>query len=398
MKKAIALFILIAMIFTLISCSKPSSTDGEKVKKENGETEKLEGAKSEAELKSDYKKAMALIEEEKYEEAYEILSTLGDYEDAKYHLSQMHYVPTKISSSIEQDGILDEHIYDFSYDTKNNLVDLVIKSILGEEIKEDSGKLIYDKTGSILHLYNPDEPYPFTYDENGNLIQFQDNFGDTVFFTYDNGKIVKEHQSKSDKEINYTYDENGNLIKVVSNYHGEFICDFIYDENNQLIKIDLNWDGDTYGALDVRYEYDENSKTTKQIASTVLNGQKVDFLEFIYDESGNMIKNVERHYDYSEESPLGEYMGELPIDYSYDQHGNLIKILVVDNISTNSTPITCDLEWELCYGLNDKFIKSLFDCVFIYDIFNKIMSRRDLTSCILALSSFSRFYSSAWIH
>ncbi len=207
-----------------------------------------------------YKKALALIDDGNYKEAYEIFEGLGNYKDAKDQLDKFHYVPTKIALSEAENG--DEWIEYFSASISYNDKNLP-ERVIGYDL--DDGQSISD----------------YTYDANGNLIKevYTSSSGSKSIsdHTYDaNGNLIKEVETDSDgdKEIyDYTYDANGNLIKEVeTDSDGDrYISDYTYDANGNLIKEVYTFSSGSKSISD--YTYDANGNLIKEVY-TSSNGNK----------------------------------------------------------------------------------------------------------------------------
>ena len=339
--------------------------------------------------KKEYNNALKLIEEKKYEEAYEILNSLENNEDAKEYLNHFYFIPTKVSSN---------YVFEFTYNESY----LPTKIHRVYETYSHTTDNVYDANGNLIQSavtdtsYDNTTIYNHTYDSVGNLIKSvitytNDDASNIIDYTYDtNGNLIKEvsttnygskyNNASFKKVFDYTYDDNGNLIKEA---YAMVIDDVItedreyryeYDHNGRLLRKYVD-DNLSYG-----YEYDENGNIVREYnaAHTCYereydaNGNIIKYVqmdaggissvyEYTYDTNGRLIKTTYEDRD----------MSKFSIDYEYDLHGNLIKETttylpnkkstveytynkfgVITNVTAtqkNGTIYSVDFEWMLVY-------------------------------------------------
>ena len=272
---------------------------------------------------NDYKKALALIEDGKYEEAYDLLTELGDNEDAKQLLGRFHYVPTSVvmntldrafsvkvtlgennlPSAVSREvrtGEYSQYTSTYTYDEKCNIVKEV-------EVGSDGEQTIYD--------------YEYAYDSKGNLIKETYKFDDvqaTYSYTYDdNGKLTKKefsHSSGTQATSEYTYYSGGSVIRedYESNRQQSLTSYVFYDAVGFEIREDY------ISTENATYTYDNNGRPTKIEITHKKAGQSS--YEYIYNDNGLMTQVV---HEYSHPA-TSERIREV-IEYSYDEEGKLIK-------------------------------------------------------------------------
>jgi YD repeat-containing protein len=281
------LLLIFAMCLPLASCTK---------KEETTTTQSTQDTKA-----VDYNRAIALIEEGKYEEAKALFEKLGDYKDSAVYLSKFCYLPTWVYYNLidkvgSYEYFFNENNLPSKYITHREGIDAYCDFYYYEngDIKQQAGsingqKLTFDYTYNadgkrISAIYKVDGVLTnintSTYDENGRehiyrVADADDNMLQQVTYTYDDkGNVILydfiAYDSRYNYTINfeYTYDDRGNLIKKVCNY----------------------WQYD-YGKQEVfEYTFDDNNRMTKKVL-TYDDGSQ-DVWEYTYDEKGNMVKEV----------------------------------------------------------------------------------------------------------
>ncbi len=239
-----------------------------------------------------------------------------------------------------------------------------------------------------------------TWDDNHNLISFQDKLGRLTNYEYDaqgnRTKITKHINGLSDVVTNFTYEPTFNQVTSITDPKGN-ITQFIYDPaNGNLLKIidpaPFNYETimtyDEFGNLKTvtdakgniaEYEYDQYGNRTKIIeAKGVLNyttNFSYDVLSqltittdanghsntYEYDKAGSLIKTTDSLGNVTQNSYDGNgnrltqtvYLNGQPIttSYQYDWANNLIKETKPDNIFTT---YTYDLANFLHLGVADR--------------------------------------------
>ncbi len=199
MKKTVKLilfacFMVLACALILASCDKNKETDGD----------------GDVAVNPDYEKAVSLIDEGNYEDAYALFKQLGDYKDSQKYLDRFHFIPIRACYQSEDDS---ETTVVFL--GSNNLPSKVAYMENGEEDGFDE----------------------YTYDAKGNIIQY-------VYTSPTDNRTV----------CDYSYDEKGNLIqKIHTSSYGETTYDYMYDTNGNMIKAVESY-GEETEVVEVQYK------------------------------------------------------------------------------------------------------------------------------------------------
>ncbi len=273
--------------------------------------------------KQEYNNALKLIEEKKYEEAYDALKKLEGYEPAEKELENFHFVPVSFKIVDCKNNTV-EISYEGEYD--GNLLMEVSTTIYSSDSHSTISKTecSYDSMGNWIYgvrKLNGGTQYTITqtFDENNRLVKSLecDSFGHTTTteYTYNSeGYVIKEVQTKETTYTNYvttiteyTYDSNGNLTKeVVDNGTTSDETTYTYDSNGNLTKI-LTPEGEI-----TEYTYDSNGNLVKET-----NVERS--ITYSYDSNGNITKAV---YTYSEDTTT--------LKYTYDENGHITKLEAED--------------------------------------------------------------------
>ena len=170
-----------------------------------------------------YNEALALIAENNYSEAMEILSSLKSYTPAQEKLKNFFYAPRiatkrwKDSDNIVSGGIN----FTYSYDDMGNVL-----SILEND---ETTEYTYDAKGNRLTEKNPTEELAYTY-TNGKLTKIAGAITVTTYEYNEKGQIAKvtvETDDGTDKYTEetvyeYTYYDNGNVKTMLKNNYFEY--------------------------------------------------------------------------------------------------------------------------------------------------------------------------------
>ncbi|MBE6608636.1 MAG: RHS repeat protein [Ruminococcaceae bacterium] len=311
-----------------------------------------------------YEKALELIENGEYEEAYAIFEELGDYKDSKEQIKQLNYNQAidfieegkyeeaySIFKNLGNSDMCDKFYYvpvHIEYTSGNNKIshdfyynenNILSQSLEFEDFETDSynrntvNDYEYDANGNLIKWiitnYKEEKSvYEYSYDTKGNLLNKTFTSGDgyrrTVEYTYDeNGRLIKEYNVPG-STLEYAYDSNNNLIKKIYTYLPEGdqqINDYTYDKNGNLIK-DIHT---SYGINKhiIDYTYDANDNLIKKV---FIHPDGMEYInEYIYDAKGNLIKEV--YYESSRSN--NRYV----TDYTYDENNNLIKLIYKWNVT-----------------------------------------------------------------
>lgn len=304
-----------------------------------------------------FAKAVSLIEEKKYAEAYDILTQIKGYADADTELAKFFRLPTLITNTEIENGVSSVFsTTEFSYDLIERSFKMEDKwsdgeSYVLETVFDENGKVVkrvatypdgittwylfsYNKDGKLIkeeavnsdgkkslaeNFYGEDGYIEkreftdfsgnktvmlFTHDEKGNLIKEESVYGSadktTIEYTYDengNRTSMTYLYSNGDKTVyTYTYDANGNLVKEIyaPHYDSETVCEYFYDAEGRMIKEIITYGGE---AKVSEFTYNADGKVTKVEYSNA-DGTK-DSCEVFYGEDGKLEKV---HYVYSEGS------------------------------------------------------------------------------------------------
>ena len=253
-----------------------------------------------------YKKAMELIEEQEYEEAYEILNEIERYKPAKEALKHFHYVACSEKATF-----------------------LISETI----VYPSECKIIYGENGLPKKIVNNGTATTFKYDEDGRLIQRIENGVQIYTYTYDKwDNLIAEtftYDSQESIIASYKYDKNNNLIEVVrpdsTDYGYEIIESYFYDEDKKIKCVKSYSNGQS---TTTEYIYNESNQLIKEVNTfgydssstdnnvSILLNTDPDSIEYYYNAKGQIIKSIAK---YSNENDAVN-------TYEYDSHGNLIKI------------------------------------------------------------------------
>lgn len=302
--KTISLFWVLIMCFSIILSSCNSDSNNGAKESDNKSTEK-------------YNTAVSLIEEGKYEEAYETLAELGDYKDAAKMLEKFRYVPIKAIKEETNGSLKNNTVITCFYNEQNLPKQLIFEDADGNRSIRD---YIYNDKGNIIkEIYT-------NYSGNTEIVEY----------TYDNKEnLIKKVHNDSDggKDIyDYIYDDKGNLTKEVFNSSNQII-DYIYDYNGNLLKEVCTYSNGRKSIFD--YTYNDKGILIK-VVSTDHSGNK-NIYDYTYDNNGNLSKTVYTFH----------YGEKFTYNYTYDNKGNLI-IKRFSAYSSGSTQII-EIEYRLAY-------------------------------------------------
>lgn len=295
MKKLLALFLAALMLFSLTACGG-----------DNGAESSKDNTQSPAQSDN---RALSLIEEGKYKEAYELLVTGNDEESRKLLENFTVKYETVETSSAEEN-----YKYEIEYDKYANMTSYVIHRETEDEtynatykyeyVYDDKGNIVketvytteefflggetskYDQT--FVHEYRYNEKGVLVYqNEDGVIMEYDDygnminNDGWVIINDYDDsGRLTRTTAQESGSYSLYEYDSLGNKIKVTQyDAYGGLLgnTEYEYDKNGILTK-----ETSVYDNKKSEYEYDKNGKIT---------------LEVYYDEDGSLDSKEEYKYD-----------------------------------------------------------------------------------------------------
>jgi YD repeat-containing protein len=161
----------------------------------------------------------------------------------------------------------------------------------------------FDDQGNMIQYEDIEsgQVFEYTYDEHGNKLTCKNSSGFTEEFVYDeHGNIVVK--DSCGLHTQYTYDDHGNKLTLVdSNGYSE---EYTYDERGNMLR-----SVDSRGYSE-EYTYDEHGNALTRVDN---NGY---FVEWTYDEQGNILTRKNRH------KALGNNVPAFYTVYSYDSRGN----------------------------------------------------------------------------
>ena len=245
----------------------------------------------------DYKKAIKLLDEGKYEEARDIFAALGDYEDSAEYLANFYYVPTSMSLNLTGRVAT----FEFTFNSSNLITKI---SSVTEEGVESESAFSYDEHGDMVHVEITRGDYVETYDyaflKNGMFATsvYENSEGYMLYhsLTYNENDDLSTQfcwdNAGSFYEAYYYYNESGELItqkvQYTSGYSSVYYISYIYDESGRLVKEVCDYE-EGYRET-VEYSYDTNSRLVKK-TSTAYDGSQ-SFYEYGYDVNGNIISKT----------------------------------------------------------------------------------------------------------
>lgn len=225
--------------------------------------------------KSDYEKAISLIEKERYQEAYDILKNSDDERAKEFAKKHFKYLPEKeilttesgkkttadykydkFGNIAEKDGIT----YTYEYNKKGLCVKQKCKSGNSNEVVTE---FIYDKNGDLVEEKHKKFSIIYEYDKRGNLIKMSNSNQKETKYIYDNqNNCIKEIEERNGAATirEFEYDEKGNRICIKHQTGAETF--YKYDDDGNVVEISIE-----SGALKVTdsYYYDEDGRCEKKL-------------------------------------------------------------------------------------------------------------------------------------
>ncbi len=244
--------------------------------------------------------AQKFIDDGNYEDAYKTLYSICDYPEAKEMLADFKVLPLKTTGNgsakakpsfyiceytYDENGVLlskEEKLsndvtktYTYTYDEMGRLLKEAVKKVSPYNSSYDSASKTKTENSSIEYTYNEhgdvinmyvieaiglpyNDEYVYEYDEFGRKISVYSLAEDeTTYFTYnEQGQLIKE-ESEYGSAHNFEYDQSGNLIKET--FGSGSVIEYTYDEHNNLIKMVENYNIGEYNEIKNihRYTYNE---------------------------------------------------------------------------------------------------------------------------------------------
>ena len=324
-----------------------------------------------------YNRALALLNDGKIEEAYDIFLSIKNYADVPTYLS---YFVFKADEHTYQTfdpkygtHYIDRYQYDEcgrriiteSLDVKKGITDVYFKQYDANGLLIQTGTINDDGTTYGVTTYEYDEKgrpilqkdsggtISLEYDEEDRIIKRVRAWwtqNDTTWYAYDEqGRLIEQIYKPDDMRVwdTYTweYNEYGDVIKRTIQSTFGFLdppnnTDTVvyvyvkeYDENGRLIK--ATYEDGSY----IAYEYDENGNEIKYTSYYRANDFVIFY--FTYDENGNMTE-----YRREDETGITGYMHT-----TYDAYGNELERRDTDK-NGNLTSISIYKGYKLYYNPN----------------------------------------------
>lgn len=312
MKKKLALFFMLALVFSLAACGNPQTDGGEEVLPNKSPEE--------------------LIAEGNYQDAYKVLLSKGD-EASKAELEKFIFLPQQTVETDTYYNRSSTHAYTWDAEGRP------------QKVSSSSGQ----NTAEVLYTY---EDGKYSFSRNGVLSQ--------EVMLNDAGQVIRSDYHRSDGEINvtlYEYDDQGRLTKTTETipgndtptikvytygsngklaskayFYGEEASDsmtYTYDADGKLILLHENIpsDGNQY---DTVYTYNDKGQLVSESEDkTNRNGQKTHRRDktYTYDEKGRVISSTNV---YADDNYTYQYQ------WTYDDLGNLTKQVYARGASPDS--------------------------------------------------------------
>ena len=340
-----------------------------------------------------YSRALSLIEEKNYNEAYSHLKKCEDFKDSKDLLENFvtiydAYTVTNGAGEIqskkeytydENDNLTLEQSFgkggaagartEYAYDENGNEILLIAYNKNGEVMSKVERE--YDEYGNVTlsngfktidHVVtNSTSKHEYEYDSNGNVLQET---------TYDEKDRFKsryrcEYDENNNKTLVIYYDEEGEAeSRTVYDYNedGNVTLEIHYNKNDA-VTTSHEWEYDAKGNPTLYVGYDKNGKITSKteytytedgwesFSITYADAPQYDDLTFEckFDKNGNVILSISRNdgnlmdhseYEYDEYGNMTRWTGydekgnatyEERTEYEYDEYGNMTLKIEYDN-------------------------------------------------------------------
>ena len=258
-----------------------------------------------------------------YEYEYDSAGNLSRATDWHYGVDEWREADRRLAEQTE-----------FAYDSAGRLLGWMAREY-GDDGNLDR-YVVYTDSGQqsweMWYLFDSDgnvsEQFRHEYDEMGN---------ETLYVEYDaEGKLNLFEGYECDTYISYypytrfenTYDDSGNLIKITAygyeSSKGTTYVKFSYDDDGHLIKVE-GVDGDPIiGEYTEEYAYNEKGYlvSTVDTDNTGAHGHGYE-----YDNNGNCIKELMRHFEQDEAGNVSEYAAASVLqENQYDERNRLIRV------------------------------------------------------------------------
>ena len=266
-----------------------------------------------------YNQAKNYIAEGRYEEAYDLFSSISYYSDSATQLDHFYYAIDQLT------------IYDSSDDSYVVLNYEYNKDNFPSQISNNDGEIVitYDNFGRIIEETDGVDTFTYVYDDNDRIIKKKQTYYSGAYETeeyeyFSNGSIRAVYDSES--ETKYSYDKAGNPTSVREESENEtyvLTIDNVYSgerlkETEATICVYLNgyeeplWTSIPYI---VRYKYDTDGNVQSAESYLIDDGEELisRFVSFEYNELGNIISMEEISYEVD-----GSIIREITVDIRYN--------------------------------------------------------------------------------
>ena len=292
-----------------------------------------------------YAEAMAKIAAGEFEEAYDLLVSLGDYGDAAAQVDRFLWVPVtgqysdgeesaSVTATLGADGLPTRFLYIDSDDwedlyelTWNEDNKLILERNTWDD-GESTTTYTYDAKGRLAtsaYMYNGEyfQTLTYTYDEQDRLIR-RVSSETGLTFSYEceynaQGLVSKETYTNGSYDVQmrtYTYNAAGNVtsetwtdgtntstVTYTYDASGERLLEkndgalhtYTYDAKGQLILV-TNVDPDKGDSTET-YTYDDEGRVLTEVYTS---GDYVDTYVYTYDTHGNIIGYVNTYDEYTD--------------------------------------------------------------------------------------------------
>ena len=264
----------------------------------------------------DYKNAIKLLDEGKYEEARDIFFALGDYKDSAEYLANFYYVPTSMNLNLAGRVAT----FEFTFNSSNLIAKI---SSVNEGVVEAESAFSYDEHGDMVHVKITKGDFTETY----NYAFLKDGMFATSVYENSDGYMLYH---------SLIYNENGDLSTQFcwDNAGSFYEAYYYYNESGELVSQKVQYFAGYSSVYYISYIYDENGRLVKEVCDYEEGYQES--LEYSYDANGRLIKKTLISYDGSQSF----------YEYAYDVNGNRISKTLTDSEGTVQTITT---EYKLVY-------------------------------------------------
>lgn len=217
---------------------------------------------------------------------------------------------------------------------------------------DGSGRVVKELTFGINKA--PESSRSFEYDANGNCIEEIDYLA----------KNADEYTESF--RIAFTYNEAGLLVKEVRTVGSAIAAVTTYDYTDGLLTAEKHYEGESELIAEYSYQYDENGNKSVCIRNDYMEGIKTEnrytydangqlIADLLCDEAGEVVNRTEYTYDANGNEIKcsvftvgGELISSTKNEYSYDDPGNIIKVVRTQTDGAQGT--TIEYVWEYSKG------------------------------------------------